>query len=454
MNSLAALQMLDETATAEATAAPSTTLPTRTPRRKNRKLQRIGPYKILKTIGVGSFSRVQLAKHEPTGQKVAIKVLPRASLGAAQQREIEILKFLEHPNIIRIYEVVYTDDYVYMVVEYVAGGELFDYLVDHKHLSEGQARLFFQQLISAVEYCHARRVVHRDIKPENLLLGADHTLKLADFGLSTFMKDGFFLETSCGSFNYASPEIVQGAVYAGPEVDVWSCGVVLFFMLVGRLPFDDPNVATLFGLINRAEFSIPSSVSGPAADLLRRMLVVDPVQRIRIPEIRAHAFFRKNLSAFLSTPARDIILREEAQDDPGVLQGVVEAGAAMNWSLPDVSKALGMGDELLVASRQDFKDKQGVDIAEEDWLNLRAMALTTHMVREQQRTRGQDPRKVALTPAKHYQHLAATVKRRWLFGYVSTLSPQVVMKHLFDTLLRLGHVCVYTVILPTNVCPL
>lgn len=162
------------------------------------------------------------------------------------RREIKILRLFMHPHIIRLYEVIETSHDIYVVMEYVKSGELFDYIVEKGRLVEDEARRFFQQIISGVEYCHRNMVVHRDLKPENLLLDSKMNVKIADFGLSNVMRDGHFLKTSCGSPNYAAPEVISGRLYAGPEVDVWSCGVILYALLCGSLPFDDENIPNLF----------------------------------------------------------------------------------------------------------------------------------------------------------------------------------------------------------------
>ena len=201
-------------------------------------LQRIGHYRLGKNLGIGSFGKVRLAEHQLTGHKVAVKILNRNRIRQLEmdekvRREIKILKLFYHPHIIRLYEVIYTPTDIYMVMEFVPGGELFDFIVSNGRLSEPRARSMFQQLVSGVEYCHQHMVVHRDLKPENLLLDGEQQLRIADFGLSNVMKDGDFFKTSCGSPNYSAPEVISGRLYAGPEVDVWSCGVILYALLCG-----------------------------------------------------------------------------------------------------------------------------------------------------------------------------------------------------------------------------
>ena len=206
-----------------------------------------------------------------------------------------------------------------MVMEYVAGGELFDYIVKHGKLKEEDARRFFQQIISGVDYCHRHNVVHRDLKPENLLLDQSLNVKIADFGLSNMMTDGEFLRTSCGSPNYAAPEVISGKLYAGPEVDIWSCGVVLYALLCGTLPFDDEHVTTLFRKIKSGVFPIPDYLNKSVVSLLCHMLQVsnpikdycfvchdtltslktDPMKRATVEDIRKHEWFTKDCPKYL-----------------------------------------------------------------------------------------------------------------------------------------------------------
>lgn len=185
-----------------------------------------------------------------------------------------------------------------MVIEHLKG-ELFDYIVQVGKMPEHEARRFFQQIICAVEYCHFHNIVHRDLKPENLLLDHNLNVKIADFGLSNIMRDGDFLKTSCGSPNYAAPEVISGKLYAGPEIDIWSCGVILFVMLCGRLPFDDDHIPMLFKKINSGLYSLPPHLSSGSRHLLSRMLVVDVNKRITIPEIRQLEWFNHQLPDYL-----------------------------------------------------------------------------------------------------------------------------------------------------------
>lgn len=281
--------------------------------RSNKAPIKIGQYTIQQTLGAGSFGKVKLATHSLTGHRVAMKIINRRKIssldmGGRVKREIQYLKLLRHPHIIKLYEVITTPSDIIMVIEY-AGGELFQYIVERGRMSEDEARRFFQQIIAAIEYCHRHKIVHRDLKPENLLLDDHLNVKIGDFGLSNIMTDGDFLKTSCGSPNYAAPEVISGKLYAGPEIDIWSCGVILYVMLCGRLPFDDDYIPTLFKKINGGIYTLPSYLSPEAKHLLSSMLVVDPVKRITISEIRQLPWFQKDLPKYLQplppTPAAE-----------------------------------------------------------------------------------------------------------------------------------------------------
>ena len=272
--------------------------------------------------------QVKLATHVITNHKVAVKILNKAKikqLGMEEkvQREINILHLCTHPHIIRLYEVIDTPTDIFLVNEYVSGGELFDYIVSKGRLSADEARNFFHQIVSGVEYCHFQKIVHRDLKPENLLLDSNLNIKIADFGLSNLMRDGDFLRTSCGSPNYAAPEVISGHLYAGPEVDVWSCGVILYALLCGSLPFDDESIPNLFKKIKSGMYSLPSHLSQLARNLIPRMLEVDPMKRITIPEIRLHPWFQHKLPPYLRHPPEQME-KQERVVDPLVIDEVMK----------------------------------------------------------------------------------------------------------------------------------
>ncbi|KAE8354813.1 kinase-like domain-containing protein [Aspergillus coremiiformis] len=276
-----------------------------------RDMQRLDQYQTVKILGEGSFGKVKLAIHQPSGRQVALKIISRRKLLSRDmvgrvEREIQYLQLLRHPHIIKLYTVIATKTDIVMVLEY-AERELFDYLVKRGRCNDVEARKFFQQIICAVEYCHRHKIVHRDLKPENLLIDSEKNVKIADFGLSNIMTDGNFLKTSCGSPNYAAPEVISGKLYAGPEVDVWSCGVILYVLLVGRLPFDDDYIPALFKKIAAGNFHMPPYISSGAARLIRSMLQVHPVHRLTIPEIRQDPWFLQDLPKYLHLPPEEFI---------------------------------------------------------------------------------------------------------------------------------------------------
>lgn len=259
--------------------------------------KKVGNYLLLNTIGKGTFSKVSLATHLPTHQPVAIKILQKDKIKdkidkERIDREISILKQTSHPNISQLYEIVSTKNNFYLVMEYINGGDLFDYIYIENKLKEEKACLLFRQIISCVEYLSKKGICHRDIKPENILLTkSKNKVKLIDFGLSNFCSDGSKLTSSCGSPCYASPEMISCIPYKGISTDLWSCGVVLYCMLVGCLPFDDDDIQCLYKKILIGEFVIPSSLSSEAIDLLKKILEVDPKKRITLSGIKKHKWF-------------------------------------------------------------------------------------------------------------------------------------------------------------------
>ncbi|KAK9956133.1 hypothetical protein ABG768_013886 [Culter alburnus] len=281
---------------------------------------KIGHYILGDTLGVGTFGKVKIGEHQLTGHKVAVKILNRQKIRSLDvvgkiKREIQNLKLFRHPHIIKLYQVISTPTDFFMVMEYVSGGELFDYICKHGRVEDTEARRLFQQIISAVDYCHRHMVVHRDLKPENVLLDGNMNAKIADFGLSNMMSDGEFLRTSCGSPNYAAPEVISGRLYAGPEVDIWSCGVILYALLCGTLPFDDEHVPTLFKKIRGGVFYIPEYLNRSVASLLMLMLQVDPLKRATIKDIREDEWFKQDLPGYLfpEDPSYDsTVVDEEA----------------------------------------------------------------------------------------------------------------------------------------------
>ncbi|BFZ12241.1 hypothetical protein BsWGS_15277 [Bradybaena similaris] len=249
----------------------------------------IGKYRLIKTIGKGNFAKVKLAKHVPTGREVAIKIIDKTQLNPSSLqklfREVRIMKLLDHPNIVKLFEVIETEKTLYLVMEYASGGEVFDYLVAHGRMKEKEARAKFRQIVSSVQYCHQKHIVHRDLKAENLLLDADMNIKIADYGFSNEFVPGNKLDTFCGSPPYAAPELFQGKKYDGPEVDVWSLGVILYTLVSGSLPFDGQNLKELRERVLRGKYRIPFYMSTDCENLLKKFLVLNPVKRASLETI-------------------------------------------------------------------------------------------------------------------------------------------------------------------------
>ncbi|KAJ3089491.1 Map microtubule affinity-regulating kinase, partial [Physocladia obscura] len=243
----------------------------------------IGNYTFQKTVGEGNFAKVKLSKHKLTGVEVAIKVIDKTTLDEKKlgklYREVRIMKMLNHPHIVKLYEVIETKYTVFLVMEYASGGELYDYLVVHGKMKEKEARAKFRQILSAVSYCHKKRVIHRDLKAENLLLDSNLDIKIADFGFSNYFDPDGKLETFCGSPPYAAPELFQGRRYVGPEVDIWSLGVILYVLTTGCLPFDGKNLQEMRESVCRGKYRIPFYLSDQCEKLLRKFLVRDPYKR-------------------------------------------------------------------------------------------------------------------------------------------------------------------------------
>ena len=276
---------------------------------KKQKIKK-GNYILGETIGEGAFAKVKLATHIFTGEKVAIKILDKQVLEADAQnqniqndssflndmqrikKEIKILKELRHKNIIQLYEIMESENKLYIVMEYCEGKELFDYIVKRKHLTEKEACRFFQQIINGVEYLHLNNITHRDLKPENLLLTNKKRIKISDFGLSTKTSSYYqFLTTPCGTPSYAPPEMLRGDEYSGIYSDIWSCGIILYTMLVGNLPCAESKEYLIYECIIKHNYEYPSYLSDAVKDLLEKILKVNPQERIGFEQIKKHPWF-------------------------------------------------------------------------------------------------------------------------------------------------------------------
>ncbi|XP_073300980.1 CBL-interacting serine/threonine-protein kinase 20 [Primulina huaijiensis] len=257
-------------------------------------------YEMGKLLGKGTFAKVYHARNLKTGESVAIKIIDKEKIvkvGLIDQikREISVMRRIKHPNVVQLYEVMASKSKIYFAIEYVKGGELFNKVAKGR-LKEDAARKYFQQLIAAVDFCHSRGVYHRDLKPENLLLDESGNLKVSDFGLSALVEskrqDGL-LHTACGTPAYVAPEVISKRGYDGEKADIWSCGVILFVLLAGYLPFQDPNLVEMYRKISRGEFKCPNWFPPEVKKLLSRILDPNPYSRISVSSLMENYWFRK-----------------------------------------------------------------------------------------------------------------------------------------------------------------
>eukprot|EP00834_Sanchytrium_tribonematis_P004878 NODE_264_length_11354_cov_1.067170.p3 type:complete len:434 gc:universal NODE_264_length_11354_cov_1.067170:4469-5770(+) len=257
----------------------------------------VANYELLDELGYGNFSKVKLARHVRTNQYVAIKIMQKSKIGkdSLQKagREIKVMRLLNHPHIVKLDEVIETTTHLYLILEYCSGGDIFDYIELNGKLNESESRKFFKQIVSAIEYCHGRHVLHRDLKLENLLLDDHMNIKVADFGFTNTYKKDRKLLTSCGSPPYAAPELFLGKPYYGPEIDVWSLGVVLFAMSCGNLPFSGKNIQEIRREVLRGKVAYPKHLTDDCVDLISRILVPDPQLRYNLNDIKNHIWMNQ-----------------------------------------------------------------------------------------------------------------------------------------------------------------
>ncbi|XHF96539.1 hypothetical protein AWENTII_000169 [Aspergillus wentii] len=288
-------------------------------KRKSGVKTHVGPWKLGKTLGQGGMARVRLAKHAITGHTAAVKIISKESAALKQstsitqmeaiaghsgatgarsmprsiEREVAIMKLIEHPNVISLYDVWENRGELYLVLEYVEGGDLFSYIWNNSPLSEEEAVYIFRQIIAGLSYCHRFTICHRDLKPENILVDGCRNVKLADFGMAVLQPAGYRLNTACGSPHYVAPEIVQGGDYQGDLADTWSCGIILYVLLMGELPFNSDDLGVTLSMVKEAPIDIPPELSEEAADLLDRILQRVPERRIRMDEMWNHPLLKK-----------------------------------------------------------------------------------------------------------------------------------------------------------------
>uniref|UniRef100_A0A9J8BSG3 non-specific serine/threonine protein kinase n=1 Tax=Cyprinus carpio carpio TaxID=630221 RepID=A0A9J8BSG3_CYPCA len=289
----------------------------------SRRPLQVGFYEIIKTLGKGNFAVVKLARHKVTKTEVAIKIIDKTRLDESDlkkiKREVQIMKLLKHPHIIKLYQVMETKDMLYIVMEHAKNGEMFDYLTSVGHLSEAEARCKFWQILDAVEYCHKHHVVHRDLKAENLLLDSNMHIKLADFGFGNFYIPGKSLSTWCGSPPYAAPEVFEGKEYEGPSLDIWSLGVLLYVLVCGTLPFDGTTLPALRRRVTDGRFRVPFFMSQDCESLIRRMLAVDPSKRFSVAQIKQHRWMQADHSALCQSLSTSSCLEAQETYNEAVL---------------------------------------------------------------------------------------------------------------------------------------
>ncbi|GMM33394.1 serine/threonine protein kinase [Saccharomycopsis crataegensis] len=342
----------------------------------------IGDWDFIRTIGAGSMGKVKEARHRRTQEICAVKIVPRAAKlyqrahandpppadNAEHQkrmkefekevardkrtiREAALGKLLYHPYICRLYEMIPMTNHYYMLFEFVSGGQMLDYIVSHGSLRERHARKFARGIASSLDYCHRNNVVHRDLKIENIMISKTGDIKIIDFGLSNLFDYHKLLKTYCGSLYFAAPELLSAHPYIGPEVDVWSFGVVLFVLVCGKVPFDDQSVSVLHEKIKKGNVEYPSSLSQECVDLLSRMLVVNPKKRASLKEIINHPWMNKNYD---SRPHSYVPYRIplELPLNPEVLKEIekLELGTVENTAR-ELTKILGSPEYALCAQK-------------------------------------------------------------------------------------------------------
>jgi serine/threonine protein kinase len=326
-----------------------------------------GRYEMGRVLGHGNFGRVHVARDLRTGQSVAVKVVAkekvvRAGMVEQIKREIAVMKRVSHPNIVELHEVMATRSKIYLALELVRGGELFARIVRSGRVKEDVARLYFRQLISAVDFCHARGVYHRDLKPENLLLDDAGNLKVVDFGLSALADharaDGL-LHTLCGTPGYAAPEVLLNKGYDGAKADLWSCGVILYVMLAGSQPFQDDNIVTMYKKVQRGDYRCPPWLSTDARRLIPRLLDPNPATRITVAQLVETPWFTKTSIArpVSMEPTVDPARAKEAadQDEPETLNAFHLISLSEGFDLSPLFEgrsATGRREGMLFATRE------------------------------------------------------------------------------------------------------
>ncbi|KAI5645359.1 protein kinase domain-containing protein [Phthorimaea operculella] len=295
-----------------------------------------GLYDLLDTLGSGHFAVVKMARHVFTGEKVAVKVIDKSKLDSVSKshlfQEVRCMKLVQHPNVVRLYEVIDTQTKLYLILELGDGGDLYDYIMRHESgLSESLARDYFRQIVRAISYCHRLHVVHRDLKPENVVffekLGV---VKLTDFGFSNKFCPGQKLETSCGSLAYSAPEILLGDSYDAPAVDVWSLGVILYMLVCGQPPFQEANDSETLTMIMDCKYNVPPHISSSCKRLIARMLVREPEKRAMLSEIATDPWVTAGEGIAVEDFDTPLVAKEQLpeEDRSAIIQRMVNGNIA------------------------------------------------------------------------------------------------------------------------------
>ncbi|KAJ6227022.1 protein kinase [Anaeramoeba flamelloides] len=305
-------------------------------------------YEFVSVMSETRLGKIRIGKHKITKRQVVIKSLEKKKVqlenGAKERlkREVKILKIVEHPHIVRLLEFLQDEKNWYIVTEYLEHGELFDFIVAHEKLTENTARRFFREIISGIEYCHKLGIVHRDLKPENLLLDHNHRVKVIDFGFSNFTLPNQLLETPCGSPHYVSPEIILGKGYDGAKCDIWACGVILYVLLVGDLPFKNKNPQLLMKQILSGKYYVPNFVSEEAKDLISRMITLNPTERITLEEIQMHPWFtnKESNSKLRNSKLEDLFKHKYQPNNFKVLEDMEKIGFDTTQLIKDLKRGV------------------------------------------------------------------------------------------------------------------
>ena len=336
-------------------------------------------YIIKETIGKGTFSKVKLGINKITGEKVAIKILDKSKIVEKEDlerivREMSILSKMDHKNVIKVFQIYEDSNNFLIIMEYCEGGELFNYIVKKGRLSEEEASFFFYQIVNGVEYIFSKGVAHRDLKPENLLLTHNNIIKIIDFGLSNYFDGENDLITPCGSPCYASPEMVSGKNYNGFNIDIWATGIILFAMVCGYLPFENPDNDKLFELILKAELDFPEHLSEICKDLIKKILVTDPNKRINIEQIKKHKFYlmgKENYDKLLNKAKKNNKIKFKKHNSDNYLTNINIKDTNNNNEINDFIKNNKTKKELKTINNNIFTEKDNILNADNIKANLK-----------------------------------------------------------------------------------